>query len=135
VDLWERLAERNIHVDMGSDQTSLHNPWAGGYYPVGLSYEESNKMMAGKILKNSRKRFMNLRRHVAAINDLSARGMYFFDYGNAFLLESGRAGADIFKEMVNLSIHLMFRILWAPCVSIMVLDLSAGYVHPANRKI
>lgn len=97
VDLWERLAERNIHVDMGSDQTSLHNPWAGGYYPVGLSYEESNEMMAHQP-EEFRKRVQDtLRRHVAAVNRLSADGMYFFDYGNAFLLEAGRAGADIFK--------------------------------------
>jgi urocanate hydratase len=98
VDLWERLVERNIHVDMGSDQTSLHNPWAGGYYPVGLSYEQSNDMMAHQPEEFRRKVQETLRRHVAAINTLSARGMYFFDYGNAFLLESGRAGADIFID-------------------------------------
>jgi urocanate hydratase len=98
VDLWERLVERNIHVDMGSDQTSLHNPWAGGYYPVGLSYEQSNDMMAHQPEEFRKKVQETLRRHVAAINSLSARGMYFFDYGNAFLLESGRAGADIFMD-------------------------------------
>jgi urocanate hydratase len=98
VDLWERLVERNIHVDMGSDQTSLHNPWAGGYYPVGLSYEQSNDMMAHQPDEFRKKVQETLRRHVAAINSLSARGMYFFDYGNAFLLESGRAGADIFMD-------------------------------------
>jgi len=98
VDLWERLVERNIHVDMGSDQTSLHNPWAGGYYPVGLSYEQSNDMMAHQPEEFRKQVQETLRRHVAAINTLSARGMYFFDYGNAFLLESGRAGADIFID-------------------------------------
>lgn len=97
VDLWERLAERDIHVDLGSDQTSLHNPWAGGYYPVGLSYEESNEMMAHQPEEFRKRVQETLRRHVAAVNTLSGRGMYFFDYGNAFLLESGRAGADIFK--------------------------------------
>lgn len=101
VDLWERLVERNIHVDMGSDQTSLHNPWAGGYYPVGLSYEQSNDMMAHQPEEFRKRVQETLRRHVAAINTLSARGMYFFDYGNAFLLESGRAGADIFKDGGN----------------------------------
>lgn len=97
VDLWERLAERNIRVDMGSDQTSLHNPWAGGYYPVGLSYEDANEMMAHQPEEFRKLVQKSLRRQVTAINTLSGRGMYFFDYGNAFLLESGRAGADIFK--------------------------------------
>lgn len=97
VDLWERLAEENIHVDLGSDQTSLHNPWAGGYYPVGYSLEESKRMMADEPEKFKEAVQASLRRQVAAINKLTAKGMYFFDYGNAFLLESGRAGADIFK--------------------------------------
>ena len=97
VDLWERLAEENIHVDLGSDQTSLHNPWAGGYYPVGYSLEESKRMMADEPEKFKDAVQASLRRQVAAINKLTAQGMYFFDYGNAFLLESGRAGADIFK--------------------------------------
>ena len=95
VDLWERLAEDNIHVDLGSDQTSLHNPWAGGYYPVGVSLEESKRMMAEEPEKFKEKVQASLRRQVAAINKLTANGMYFFDYGNAFLLESSRAGADI----------------------------------------
>ena len=98
VDLWEKLADENIHVDLGSDQTSLHNPWAGGYYPAGLSFEESNKMMADHPEKFREYVQASLRRQVEAINKLTARGMYFFDYGNAFLLESGRAGADIFRE-------------------------------------
>ena len=97
VDLWERLAGENIPVDLGSDQTSLHNPWAGGYYPVGLSFEESVKIMAEEPEKFREAVKASLRRHVAAINELSAKGMYFFDYGNAFLLESSRAGADILK--------------------------------------
>ena len=98
VDLWERLAEENIHVDLGSDQTSLHNPWAGGYYPVGVSLEESNRMMAEEPELFKEKVQESLRRQVAAINKLTAGGMYFFDYGNAFLLESSRAGADIMGE-------------------------------------
>lgn len=98
VDLWERLAERSIKVDLGSDQTSLHNPWAGGYYPVGLSYEESNAMMANDPKPFKEKVQETLRRHVTAVNKLSEAGMYFFDYGNAFLLESSRAGADITKQ-------------------------------------
>jgi len=98
VDLWEYLAAKNIQVDLGSDQTSLHNPWAGGYYPVGLSYEESNRMMAEEPELFTSKVKQSLCRQVAAINTLASKGMYFFDYGNAFLLESGRAGADIFKE-------------------------------------
>lgn len=97
VDLWERLAAENIPVDLGSDQTSLHNPWAGGYYPVGQTFEGSVKMMAEEPEKFREAVRASLRRHVAAINRLSAGGMYFFDYGNAFLLESSRAGADILK--------------------------------------
>ena len=97
VDLWERLAGEDIPVDLGSDQTSLHNPWAGGYYPAGQSFEESVRMMAEEPEKFREAVKASLRRHVAAINELSAKGMYFFDYGNAFLLESSRAGADILK--------------------------------------
>ncbi len=98
VDLWERLAEEDIKVDLGSDQTSLHNPWAGGYYPVGYSLEESKRMMADEPERFKEAVQASLRRQVAAINRLTARGMYFFDYGNAFLLESSRAGADILRE-------------------------------------
>lgn len=98
VDLWEKLAERNIKVDLGSDQTSLHNPWAGGYYPVGYSFEEANNMMANSPEKFKEAVQKSLRRQVAAINKLTDKGMYFFDYGNAFLLESSRAGADIMAK-------------------------------------
>lgn len=95
VDLWERLAAEDIRVDLGSDQTSLHNPWAGGYYPVGLSYEASNKMMAEEPVRFRECVQESLRRQVDAINKLADRGMYFFDYGNAFLLEASRAGAAV----------------------------------------
>ena len=98
VDLWERLAKDNVQVDLGSDQTSLHNPYAGGYYPVGMSLEESNRMMAEDPDTFKERVFDSLRRQVAAINKLTAQGMYFFDYGNAFLLMSSRAGADIMKD-------------------------------------
>jgi urocanate hydratase len=97
VDLWERLADEDIKVDIGSDQTSLHNPWAGGYYPVGYSLEESQKMMAEEPERFKEAVQASLRRQIAAINRLSGKGMYFFDYGNAFLLESSRAGADVLK--------------------------------------
>lgn len=97
VDLWERLADEDIKVDLGSDQTSLHNPWAGGYYPAGLSFEEAKRMMADDPEAFKQSVQASLRRQVAAINRLTANGMYFFDYGNAFLLESSRAGADILK--------------------------------------
>lgn len=96
VDLWERLAEEGIDVDLGSDQTSLHNPWSGGYYPAGYTFEESNRMMAEEPERFKTCVQESLCRQVAAINKLTARGMYFFDYGNAFLLEASRAGADIF---------------------------------------
>lgn len=98
VDLWERLAEEDIDVNLGSDQTSLHNPWAGGYYPAGYSLEESKVMMAEEPERFKECVRESLRRQVAAINRLTAKGMYFFDYGNAFLLESSRAGADIMNE-------------------------------------
>ena len=98
VDLWERLADEDIHVDLGSDQTSLHNPWAGGYYPVGYSYEESKLMMAEEPERFKACVQESLRRHAAAVNRLADKGMYFFDYGNAFLLEASRAGADILNE-------------------------------------
>lgn len=95
VDLWERLASENIHVDLGSDQTSLHNPWSGGYYPVGYSLEESKRMMAEEPESFKDCVRASLKRQIAAINKLADKGMYFFDYGNAFLLESSRAGADV----------------------------------------
>ena len=98
VDLWERLADENIQVDLGSDQTSLHNPWAGGYYPAGYTYEEAQRMMADEPARFKDAVQESLRRQVAAINRLTGQGMYFFDYGNAFLLEASRAGADVMKE-------------------------------------
>jgi urocanate hydratase len=97
VDVWERFAEEHIFVDMGSDQTSLHNPWAGGYYPVGLSFEDCNIMMADEPEKFKSRVQESLRRQAAAIKKHTQRGTYFFDYGNAFLLEASRAGADILK--------------------------------------
>ena len=98
VDVWEHFDKENIHIDLGSDQTSLHNPWAGGYYPMGLTYEESNLMMAENPALFKEKIQETLKRHVAAVNKHTAMGTYFFDYGNAFLLEASRAGANIMAE-------------------------------------
>ncbi|THD68766.1 urocanate hydratase [Robertkochia marina] len=98
VDVWEKFYEEDIHIDLGSDQTSLHNPWAGGYYPAGLSFEEANRMMAEAPEQFKEEVQKSLRRQVDAINKHTARGTYFFDYGNAFLLEASRAGADIMKN-------------------------------------
>ena len=98
VDLWEKLVEREIKIEIGSDQTSLHNPWAGGYYPQGFSYEQSNKLMVKDPKAFKKEIQKTLKRHVKAINSMSKKGMYFFDYGNAFLLESSRAGANILKD-------------------------------------
>ncbi|MEN8137493.1 MAG: urocanate hydratase [Bacteroidota bacterium] len=98
VDVWEKFDEENVFVELGSDQTSLHNPWAGGYYPVGMSYEESNIMMAEKPELFKEKVQETLRRHAAAVNKHTAKGTYFFDYGNAFLLEASRAGADVMAK-------------------------------------
>lgn len=98
VDVWEKFDEANIPIDLGSDQTSLHNPWAGGYYPIGYTFEESNEMMATDPEKFKEAVQSTLRRHAAAINKHTAKGTYFFDYGNAFLLESSRAGANVMNE-------------------------------------
>ncbi|TNE71688.1 MAG: urocanate hydratase [Bacteroidetes bacterium] len=98
VDVWEKFDKESIHIDLGSDQTSLHNPWAGGYYPAGLSFEESNDLMASDPELFKEKVQESLRRHAAAINKHTAKGTYFFDYGNAFLLEASRAGADIMAD-------------------------------------
>lgn len=98
VEVWERFDAEEIHIDLGSDQTSLHNPWAGGYYPVGFSFEESNKMMAENPEKFRNEVQNTLRRHAEAINKHTAKGTYFFDYGNAFLLEASRAGAAVMSD-------------------------------------
>lgn len=98
VDVWEKFADENIYVDLGSDQTSLHNPWAGGYYPAGMSYAESNEMMVNDPATFKQKVRQSLCRQTEAINRHTARGTYFFDYGNAFLLEASRAGADIMAD-------------------------------------
>ena len=98
VDVWERFDQEDIYVDMGSDQTSLHNPWAGGYYPVGMDFETANEMMANEPEQFKEAIQETLRRHAAAVNKHTAKGTYFFDYGNAFLLEASRAGADIMSQ-------------------------------------
>ena len=98
VDVWERFDQENLHIDLGSDQTSLHNPWAGGYYPTGYTFEESNELMANNPGKFKEEVQKTLRRHASAINKHTAKGTYFFDYGNAFLLEASRAGADVLAE-------------------------------------
>ncbi len=97
VELWEKFAEKKVKVELGSDQTSLHNPWAGGYYPVGMSFEEANKMMSENPTQFKSEVQKTLRRHAAAVNKMVEQGMYFWDYGNAFLLEASRAGADVMK--------------------------------------
>ncbi|MTI38342.1 urocanate hydratase [Fulvivirga lutimaris] len=98
VDVWEKFDKENVYIDLGSDQTSLHNPWAGGYYPVDISFEESNRLMAEDPSEFKKQVQSTLRRHAAAVNNHTAKGTYFFDYGNAFLLEASRAGADIMAE-------------------------------------
>jgi len=98
VDVWEKFDEENIYVDLGSDQTSLHNPWAGGYYPAGLNFDEANEMMANEPEKFKTYVQESLRRHAAAVNKHTSKGTYFFDYGNAFLLEASRAGGEVMAE-------------------------------------
>lgn len=102
VEVWEAFAEAGVEIDFGSDQTSLHNPFAGGYYPVGLTYEASNEMMASHPDQFKSEVYESLKRHAAAINQHTEKGTYFFDYGNAFLLEAGRAGADVFHSPPSL---------------------------------
>ena len=108
VNVWEKFYEENIHIDLGSDQTSLHNPWAGGYYPVAISFEEANLMMANNPDLFKIKVQETLRRHATAINKHTAKGTYFFDYGNAFLLEASRAGADVMAEKPSLGREFKF---------------------------
>ena len=98
VDVWEKFEKENIYIDLGSDQSSLHNPWAGGYYPIGLNFEQANEMMVKDPVKFKEQIQETLRRHAASINRHTAQGTYFFDYGNAFLLEASRAGADVLAE-------------------------------------
>ncbi|WP_413532849.1 urocanate hydratase [Empedobacter brevis] len=98
VDVWEKFDQENLYIDLGSDQTSLHNPWAGGYYPVGLSFEEANEMMANNPELFKEKVQESLRRHAESVNKHTKKGTYFFDYGNAFLLEASRAGADVMAD-------------------------------------
>ena len=101
VEIWEYFAENDIYIDLGSDQTSLHNPWAGGYYPVTVSFEDAKEMMANDPEKFKAEVQESLRRQTTAINKHTEKGTYFFDYGNAFLLEASRAGADILAENGN----------------------------------
>lgn len=108
VEVWEKFDQENLKIDIGSDQTSLHNPWAGGYYPVGISFEDSNKMMAENPELFKEKVQESLRRHAAAINKHTSKGTYFFDYGNAFLLECSRAGADVLAENPTLGREFKF---------------------------
>ncbi|WP_261512597.1 urocanate hydratase [Chryseobacterium paludis] len=108
VEVWEKFDQENLRIDIGSDQTSLHNPWAGGYYPVGQSFEESNTMMAENPELFKEKVQETLRRHAAAINKHTEKGTYFFDYGNAFLLEASRAGADVMAENPTLGREFKF---------------------------
>lgn len=108
VDVWERFDHEDLHIDLGSDQTSLHNPWAGGYYPIGYSFEQSNELMANEPEKFREEVQKTLRRHAAAINKHTAKGTYFFDYGNAFLLEASRAGADVMNEHPTLGREFKF---------------------------
>lgn len=98
VEVWEKFDEENIFIELGSDQTSLHNPWAGGYYPIGLTYEESNELMARQPEAFKGKVRETLKRHATAVNKHTAKGTYFFDYGNAFLLEASRAGAEVMAK-------------------------------------
>ena len=114
VDLWEKIIESNLKVDIGSDQTSLHNPWAGGYYPQGMSLEDANSLMVENPVVFKEKVQETLRSHVIAINSLTEKGMYFFDYGNAFLLESKRAGADVLDEKGNFKFQSYVQDIMGP---------------------
>ena len=136
VDVWERFDQENLHIDLGSDQTSLHNPWAGGYYPGWNTFEESNEMMANNPDKFKEEVQKTLRRHADAINKHTEKGTYFFDYGNAFLLEASRAGADVMAENhIDFKYQVMFKTLWDQCVSTTDLVRSVGFVLQEIPKI
>ncbi len=126
VEVWEKFAEENLRIDVGSDQTSLHNPWAGGYYPVGQTFEESNKMMAENPELFKQKVQESLRRHVAAINKHTEKGTYFFDYGNAFLLEASRAGADVLNSKPTLGREFKFPSYVQDIMGPMCFDFGFG---------
>jgi urocanate hydratase len=133
VDVWEQFAENGIKVDIGSDQTSLHNPWAGGYYPAGLSFEESNRMIPAEPEKFRECVRESLRRQVRAINRHCAQGTYFFDYGNAFLLEASRAGADILIQM-RIQIIVLRSDIMGPMLRLRF-GCSGGFAVPTIRLI
>lgn len=126
VEVWEKFDEENLKVDIGSDQTSLHNPFAGGYYPVGISFEESNKMMAENPKLFKEKVYESLRRHAKAINKHTEKGTYFFDYGNAFLLEASRAGADVMSENPSLGREFKFPSYVQDIMGPMCFDFGFG---------
>ncbi|CCG54118.1 Urocanate hydratase [Flavobacterium indicum GPTSA100-9 = DSM 17447] len=126
VDVWEKFDEANIPIDLGSDQTSLHNPWAGGYYPIGYTFEESNEMMATDPEKFKEAVQSTLRRHAAAINKHTAKGTYFFDYGNAFLLESSRAGANVMNELPTLGREFKYQSYVQDIMGPMCFDYGFG---------
>ncbi len=133
VDLWERIVERDIDIEIGSDQTSLHNPWAGGYYPVGMSYKDANEMMVSNPKQFKEEVQKTLIRHANAINKLAENGMYFFDYGNAFLLEASRAGADILNEKGDFKYPSYVQDIMGP----MCFDYGFGpfrWVCTSNKK-
>lgn len=134
VDLLEKFVEKDVHIDLGSDQTSLHNPWSGGYYPAGMSFEESNKMMSGEPEKFKEAVEASLRRHAEAINRLSQKGMYFFDYGNAFLLEASRAGADVIGSNGKFRYPSYVQDIMGPSSLTMALVHTGGFAHLQNRK-
>ncbi len=126
--------EQDVHVDLGSDQTSLHNPFAGGYYPAGVGFQEANRMMVEEPERFKEAVYESLRRHVKAINGLTAKGMYFWDYGNAFLLESGRAGADIFSKDGIYRYQSYVQAIMGPSFLIMDLVPFAGYAPLQNPE-
>lgn len=126
VEVWEKFDEENLKIDIGSDQTSLHNPWAGGYYPVGISFEDSNKMMAEQPELFKEKVQESLRRHAAAINKHTEKGTYFFDYGNAFLLECSRAGADVLSKNPTLGREFKFPSYVQDIMGPMCFDYGLG---------
>ncbi len=126
VEVWEKFDEENLKIDIGSDQTSLHNPFAGGYYPVGISFEESNKMMASTPEFFKEKVYESLRRHAKAVNKHTEKGTYFFDYGNAFLLECSRAGADVLAENPTLGREFKFPSYVQDIMGPMCFDFGFG---------
>ena len=135
VELWERCVERGVHVDLGSDQTSLHNPYQGGYFPADRTYDESARMLSEEPERFKSEVQATLRRHAAAVNTMAERGMYFWDYGNAFLLEASRVGADVVNDDGSFRYPSYVRTSWGRCALITASTVPLGLHERRSKRL